>query len=158
MRWLLAALALVGGPLVATAAEDPSETTASATRACLAAVIDGAPVDDMAIDGVRVSRSKDPNACTVQVEVGEPAALRRAALAAVNSRRELFGPAKTQWEPGAFASRETFCNLPGRRALNVIVSTSMPGAARKLSLTVLEARERDVRCDRDQGLQKPSAN
>jgi hypothetical protein len=157
MKRLFVALVVAAVAPAVTRAETPAEITGSAIRACLAAVIDGAPVEDVAIDGVRIQREKDPNACTVHADAGEPAAARQAALAAIGARRETFAPALTKWAPGQFASRETFCNLPGRRALNVLVSTGMPGAARKLSLTVIEARERDRRCDHDEGLQRPAA-
>jgi hypothetical protein len=153
---LLLATAIAMTPLAA-AAETPTELAGSAARACLAAVIDGAPVQDVVIDGIRIERASEPNACSVHADVGEPAAMRQAAMAAISARRELFVPAKTKWDAGAFASREAFCNLPGRRALNVIVSTGMPGAPRKLSLIVLEVQDRDARCDHDKGLQRPLA-
>jgi hypothetical protein len=158
LRILLAgALALAAVSLAApTRAQDPAADAGSAMRACLDAVIDGAPVDSIRAGAVEISREKQPNACTVTVNEGEPAVVREAVLKAVGERRERFSPARTRWDPGQFASRETLCSLPGRRHLNVVISTGMPGRPLKLIATALEAKDRDARCDRDEGLQKPA--
>lgn len=148
---LLSAAAAVTSP----AAAEPAQEAGSAMRACLAAVIDGAPVSSIKGQDVAIERDRKTD-CTVQVTAGEPARIRQLVLAAVTERREGFLPAKTSWDPGRFASRETFCNLPGRRNLNVVMSTALPGAQGvTLLATVIEAKERDSRCDRDEGLQKP---
>jgi hypothetical protein len=75
-------------------------------------------------------------------------------LTAIKRRSELFTAARTRWEPGEFASRETFCNVPGRRALAVFVSSAKPGRQPVLTATVFEVPKRDERCDKDLGLQK----
>lgn len=155
MRLLLAgALALVAASATPAAAE-PAQEAASAMRACLDAVIDGAPVASMKGQDVEVVRETEPNACTVQVNAGEPPMVREAVLKAVSERKERFTPARTKWDAGAFATRETFCNLPSRRHLNVVISTGMPGRPLALIATALEAKERDTRCDRDEGVQRP---
>lgn len=147
---LLALLLLV--PAVARA--EPAQEARSATAACLSAVIDKAPVGDIDGDDVSIRRGQDPVSCTVRVNAGEPVVIREAVLEAMKKRSEVFSPAKTRWEPAGLASRETFCNLPGRRALNVVVNTARPGARPVLTAVVFEADKRDVRCDRDEGLQK----
>jgi hypothetical protein len=123
--------------------------------ACLAAVIDNAPVGDAKGQDVAVHRDKAPNLCAVQVTAGDPEEVRRAVLDAVAARPEQFTPAATAWAPGALSSRETLCNPPGRRALNIVVETAKPGAAPVLTATVVEGRERDERCDVDMGPQQP---
>ncbi|MCR5880913.1 hypothetical protein LRS04_23520 [Phenylobacterium sp. J367] len=157
MRVLLAgALALtVAAPVATPAAADPATDAGSAMRACLDAVIDSAPVDSVKAGAVEIDRQKDPNSCTVLVSDGEPATVRDAVLKAVAERPERFSPARTRWDAGQFATRETWCNLPARRHLNVVVSTGMPGRPLKLIATALEAKDRDTRCDRDEGVQKP---
>jgi hypothetical protein len=152
---LAAALTLAAASVTGPAAAEPAQDAASAMRACLDAVIDGAPVDSVRAGPIEISREKEPNACTVAVGEGEPAVVRDAVLKAVSERRERFSPARTRWDPGQFATRETWCNLPGRRNLNVVISTGMPGRPLKLIATALEAKERDTRCDRDEGVQKP---
>ncbi len=157
MRSLFVAAALaLSVPAIAHA--DPASEAASAVGACISAIADGAPVADQ-IKGefVEIRREKEPETCTVTVTGGQPVAVRTAVLDALGKRKERFSPAKTQWEPGGFASREAFCNLPAGRAFNVIVSTARPGEPLTLTATVLETRERDVRCDRDEGLQAPPA-
>jgi len=152
----LAALALFASLAVAGAAHaDPAYEARSATGACLAAVIDKAPVVDTKGQDVAIHRETTPNLCAVTVSAGEPDEVRQAVLAAVSARPERFGPAKTAWDPGAFASREALCNAPGRRALNVVVETAKPGGSPVLTATIIEGRERDPRCDQDMGLQKP---
>ncbi|WP_374468772.1 hypothetical protein [Phenylobacterium sp.] len=156
MKVLLAgALALAAASLTGPAAAEPAQEAASAMRACLDAVIEGAPVDSIRAGEIEITRERDPNACTVAVSEGEPAVVREAVLKAVADRRERFTPAKTRWDPGQFATRETWCNVAGRRHLNVVISTGMPGRPLKLIATALEAKERDSRCDRDEGVQKP---
>jgi hypothetical protein len=150
MRTLLVALLAIP----AAAHADPAQEARSATAACLAAVIDNAPVDDIDGDDVTIRRGKDPVSCTVRVTAGEPVVVRDAVLTAIKRRSELFQPAKTAWESAGAASRETFCNLPGRRALNVFVVTARPGAQPVLQATVFETPKRDDRCDRDMGVQK----
>lgn len=153
---LLAAAALVALPAAAHA--DPQSEAASAVGACVSAIVDGAPVADQ-IKGefVEIRREKAPETCTVTVRGGEPVAVRASVVDALTKRKERFSPAKTKWEAGAFASREAFCNLPASRAFNVIVSTAKPGEPLVLTATVLETKERDARCDQDQGVQKPAA-
>jgi hypothetical protein len=152
----LAALALFASLAVVGAARaDPPYEARSATGACLAAVIDAAPVVDMKGQDVAIHREKTPNLCAVTVSAGNPDEVRQAVLAAVSQRPERFAPARTAWDPGALASREALCNAPGRRALNVVVETAKPGATPVLTATVVEGRERDPRCDRDMGLQRP---
>lgn len=153
---LLAAAVALAIPAVAQA--DPQSEAGSAVSACISAIADGAPVADQ-IKGefVEIRREREPATCTVSVTAGEPVAVRAGVLDALAKRKERFSPAKTRWDAGAFASREAFCNLPGGRAFNVIVSTAKPGEPLVLTATVLETKERDVRCDRDAGLQTPPA-
>ena len=151
----LIALALLASLAAASAAHaDPAYEAGSAMGACLAAVIDKAPVVDMAQGGVAVHRETQPNLCTVTATAGDPSLVRKAVLDAIAQRPERFTPAKTAWAPGRLASRETFCNAPGRRALNVVVETSKPGAPVVLKATVIEGLTRDQRCDLDMGLQR----
>jgi hypothetical protein len=149
------ALAIAAIAPLAPAAAQPELEAASAMRACLDAVIEKAPVDSLRAGEIEIVREKDVNACTIQVTAGEPAVVREAVLKAVGERKERFSPAKTRWEPGRFATRETYCNLPGRRNLNVVISTGMPGQPLKLIATAMEGKDRDPRCDTDAGLQKP---
>ena len=152
----LALLALFASLAATTAVRaDTVYEARSAMGACLAAVIDKAPVADMKIEDVAIHREAAPNLCAVTVSSGDPGDVRQAVLAAVAARAERFTPARTAWDPGAFASRETLCNAPGRRALNVVVETAKPGASPVLTATVVEGRSRDQRCDQDLGLQKP---
>lgn len=152
-----AALALLLVLPAAAARAEPVQEARSATGACLAAVIDNAPVDDIDGDDVTIRRGKDPVSCTVRVTAGEPVQIQDAVQAAIKRRAELFVPAKTRWEAGDWAFRETFCNLPGRRALAVFVSTNKPGRQPVLTATVFEMAKRDERCDRDAGLQTVAA-
>lgn len=137
----------------AAAHAQPAQEARSATAACLSAVIENAPVQDIDGDFVAIRRGKDPLSCTVRVDAGEPVVIRDAVLGAIKRRAELFQPARTLWEPAGAASRETFCNLPGRRALNVVVVTAKPGALPVLQATIFETSKRDERCDKDMGLQ-----
>lgn len=155
MRTLALALLLA---LPAAAHADPVQEARSATGACLAAVIDGAPVENIDGDDVSIRRGQEPVSCTVRVNAGEPVVVQDAVQAAIKRRVELFVPAKTRWEPGDFAFRETFCNIPGRRALAVFVTTNKPGYQPVLTATVFEVAKRDERCDRDLGLQKVAAS
>lgn len=155
MRTLALAL-LLTIPAVAAHA-DPVQEARSATGACLAAVIDNAPVEDIDGDDVTIRRGKDPVSCTVRVTAGEPVQVQDAVQAAIKRRAELFVPAKTRWEAGDWAFRETFCNIPGRRALAAFVSTNKPGYQPVLTVTVFETAKRDERCDRDLGVQKVAA-
>lgn len=148
---LLAGAALAAGS--AHAQQTPDDVR-SATAACLAAVIDHAPVGDVTEGDIAIRRGKDPVSCTVTVAGGQPVLIHEAMLAAVKKRDELFSPTKTRWEPGEFASREAFCNTSLRRHLNVVVSTGKPGARPVATATVFEAPARDQRCDRDLGVQK----
>ena len=134
---------------------DPVADARSAVGACLAAVIDKAPVGDMRVGAVAIHRETTPNLCAVTVSGGEPADVRHAALSALAERPERFSPAKTAWDAGALASRETLCNAPGRRAFNVVLETGKAGAPTALTATVIEGRARDQRCDLDMGLQRP---
>lgn len=147
---ILAALLLLPA---AAAHADPEQEARSATAACLSAVIDGAPVGDVDGDDVTIRRSLDPVSCTVRVTGGEPVVIREAVQAAIRRRVELFTPARTQWDPEDFASRETFCNLSLRRSLNVFVSVGKPDRQPVAVVTVFESAKRDPRCDRDEGLQ-----
>lgn len=155
MRTLILA-AVLAVPAVAHA--DPVQEARSATGACLSAVIDNAPVEDIDGDDVTIRRGKEPVSCTVRVTAGEPVQIRDAVQAAMKRRPELFSLAKTGWESGEWASRETYCNIPGRRAVAVFVSTSKPGRQPVLTATVFEAAARDQRCDRDLGVQQVAAN
>lgn len=155
MRTLILA-AFLAAPAMAHA--DPVQEARSATAACLSAVIDNAPVEDIDGDDVTIRRGKDPVSCTVRVTAGEPVVIRDAVQVAMKRRAELFSPAKTGWEPGQWASRETWCNIPGRRAVAVFVSTAKPGAQPVLTATVFEDKTRDPRCDRDLGVQQVAAN
>jgi hypothetical protein len=149
----LAILGVLASLAVAPAAlADPVYESHSAVGACLAAVIDKAPVIDG--KGQDVSLEASPNLCAVTVTGGDPSEVRRSVLDAIAARPEGFRPAKTAWAAGdALASRETLCNAPGRRALNVVVETARPGASPVLVATVVEGRTRDQRCDLDMGLQ-----
>jgi len=156
MRTLALALLLI---LPAAAAQaDPAQEARSATAACLSAVIDNAPVEDIDGDDVTIRRGKEPVSCTVRVTGGEPVVIRDAVLTAIKRRPELLIPARTKWEAAGQASRETFCNVPGRRALAVFVSTAKPGSQPVLTATVFEVAKRDERCDRDLGLQTAAAS
>jgi hypothetical protein len=155
MRALVLAVLAIAPATAARA--DPAQEARSATAACLSAVIDGAPVEDIDGDFVVIRRGKDPVSCTVRADVGEPVVIRDAMLTAITARHEMFRPAKTQWAPGDDASRETFCNLPGRRAIAVVVHTAKPGHAPVAAATVFETSQRDERCDRDLGLQTAEA-
>lgn len=155
MRVLILA-ALILAPAAAAHA-DPKQEARSATAACLSAVIDGAPVGDANGEFVVIRRGKDPDSCTVRADAGEPVVVRDAMLTAIKARHELFTPARTKWDPGDDASLETFCNLPGRRALAVVVDTAKPGHAPVAIATVFETEARDARCDKDLGLQTAEA-
>lgn len=156
MRTLILA-ALVAAPAAAAHA-DPVQEARSATAACLAAIIDAAPVEDIDGDDVSIRRGQEPVSCTVRVTAGEPVLIKDAVQVAMKRRAEIFAPARSAWEPGEWASRETWCNIPGRRALAVFVSTSKPGRQPVLTATVFEAKTRDERCDRDLGVQQVAAN
>lgn len=156
MRKVLLAAPLLFLPALARA--DPAQEARSATGACLAAIIDNAPVEDIDGDDVVIRRGKDPVSCTVRVSAGQPVVIRDAVLNAVKRRAELFTPARTAWAGGEVASRETFCNIPGRRALAVFVSTARPGQSPVLTATVFETAKRDERCDRDLGVQTVAAH
>lgn len=151
------ALALLLAVPAAAARAEPAPEARSATSACLSAIIDHAPVDDVDGDDVVIRRGKDPVSCTVRVDAGEPVVVRDAVGAAIKARPELFQPARTKWAAGDAAARETFCNLPGRRAVAVVVTTSKPGRLPVLTATVFEADKRDPRCDQDLGLQTAEA-
>ena len=149
-------LAFVVGLASASGARaDAAYEARTAVGACLAAVIDNAPVVDGKGQDVALRRETSPNLCAVTVTAGKPADVRRAILQAVEARPERFSPAKTTWAPGALASREAFCNAPGRRALNVVVETAKPGASPVATATVIEGRTRDQRCDLNFGEQAP---
>ena len=156
MRTLALALVLTI-PAVAAHA-DPVQEARSATAACLSAVIDNAPVEDIDGDDVTIRRRKDPVSCTVQVTAGEPVQIQDAVQVAIKRRVELLVPAKTRWAAGDWAFRETYCNRPGRRALAVVVNTNKPGRQPVLTATVLETPKRDERCDRDLGVQQVVVN
>lgn len=151
------ALALVLTLPAAAALADPAQEARSATAACLSAVIDNAPVDDIDGTDVVIRRGKAPVSCTVRVTGGEPVVIQDAVQTAIKRRTELFTPARTKWEAGDWAARETWCNIPGRRALAVFVSTSKPGGQPVLTATVFEVDKRDERCDRDLGVQTVAA-
>ncbi|MBL8555250.1 MAG: hypothetical protein JNL41_13290 [Phenylobacterium sp.] len=155
MRALLLVPVLLALPVCAHA--EPAQEARSATAACLSAIIDNAPVEDIDGDDVTIRRGKDPVSCTVRVTAGEPVLIRDAVMVALKRRAEIFSPAKTRWEPGRWASRETFCNLPGRRAVAAFLSTSKPGLQPVATVTVFETKERDQRCDRDAGVQTVAA-
>lgn len=155
MRTLVLA-ALLTLPAAAAHA-DPAQEARSATAACLSAVIDNAPVDDIDGTDVVIRRGKAPVSCTVRVTGGAPVVIQDAVLTAIKRRPELFTPARTKWEAGEWAARETWCNIPGRRALAVFVTTGKPGGQPVLTATVFEVAKRDERCDRDLGLQTVAA-
>lgn len=152
------ALALLIALPAAAAHADPVQEARSATAACLAAIIDDAPVEDIDGDDVTIRRGQEPASCTVRVTAGEPVLIKDAIQVAMKRRAEIFAPARTAWEAGEWASRETWCNIPGRRALAVFVSTSKPGRQPVLTATVFEAKARDQRCDRDLGVQQVAVN
>ena len=145
-----AALSVASG-----ARADPAYEARTATAACLAAVIDKAPVVSTKGQDVAIRRENAPNLCAVTVSSGDPDEVRQAVLHAVEARPERFAPARTAWAPGAWASREAFCNAPGRRALNVVVETAKAGTSPVVNATVIEGRSRDTRCDVDMGRQEP---
>jgi hypothetical protein len=151
----LAAAALTTAPAIAQ--ETPADEARSATGACLAAVIDKAPVADIDGDNVVIRRGQDPVSCTVLVSAGEPVVVRDAVLRAITRRSEAFSLARSKWAPAEFASRETFCAIPSRRNVMAIVSTGKPGAPVVLTATVFEAEKRDARCDQDLGVQTVAA-
>jgi hypothetical protein len=149
-------LAFLASLAVAQAARaDPPYEARTATAACLAAVIDKAPVTDAKGVDVAIHREAEPNLCVVTVSAGDAKEVRKAVLGVVAERPEGFVPARTLWDPGALAARDTLCNRPGRRALNVVVETAKAGGAPVLTATVVEVRTRDQRCDLDMGLQRP---
>lgn len=149
-------VALIAGVTIVSAAQaDPAYEARTAMAACLAAVIDKAPVVDAKGQDVSIRRETAPSLCAVTVTAGEPSEVRQAVMQAVSARPERFAPAKTAWAPGALASREALCNAPGRRALNVVLETAKPGATPVLTATVVEGRARDQRCDLDMGEQAP---
>jgi hypothetical protein len=152
---LLLPLLLAGLAAASAAHADPAYEARSAMGACLAAVIDNAPVVDAKGQDVAIHREKSPNLCAVQVTAGDPGEVRKSVLDAVAARSERFTPARTAWDPGQLASRETLCNAPGRRAFNVVLETAKPGAATALRASVVETRSRDERCDVDMGTQNP---
>lgn len=152
MRNSLILVAVLFAPAAAAAA-DPIQEARSATGACLSAILEGAPVGDIDGSDVSIRRGQDPVSCTVRVTAGEPVVIKDVVQSAIKRRSEIFAPARTAWEPGDWASRETWCNLPGRRAVSVFVSTAKPGRQPVLTATVFEAAERDDRCDRDLGVQ-----
>lgn len=156
MRVLPFAALLLLAPAAAHA--DPVQEARSATGACLAAILDDAPVSDIDGDDVQIRRGQDPVSCTVRVSAGEPVLIKDAVQQAMKRRLEIFAPARTAWEPGDWASRETWCNLPGRRAVAVFVTTAKPGRQPVLTATVFESKARDQRCDRDLGVQRVAAN
>lgn len=152
----LIVLGLLASLAVASAARaDPVYEAGAAVGACLAAVIDGAPVADAANEDAAIHRETKPNLCIVQVVNGDPAEVRQAVLEEIAKRPEGFKPAKSAWEAGEFASREALCNAPGRRAFSVLVETGKPNAVVTLMATVVEGDKRDRRCDVDMGLQHP---
>ncbi len=154
MRLLV--LSLLASLAAAPAARaDPAYEARTATEACLAAVIDKAPVVDAKGQDAAIHRDTVPNLCAVTVTAGDPNEVLQAVMGAVLQRPEGFTPARTAWDPGPLASRETFCNRPGRRAINVVVETARPGAPTVLTATVIEGARRDQRCDLDMGLQRP---
>jgi hypothetical protein len=65
---LLAPAAVAAVPSLAWA--DPVQEARSATSACLSAIIDAAPVEDIDGDDVSIRRGKDPVSCTVRVTAG----------------------------------------------------------------------------------------
>jgi len=154
------AAALIVPALIALAAAvpahaEPALEARSAMRACLEALIDGAPVGNVKGLDVEVRRENEPDACTVQVTAGSPSDVRAAVLEAIMERPEGFAPAKTSWDPGSYGTRETFCNAPGGIPVNVVVSTARPHAPGLILLaTALRAAQRDARCDLDAGLQR----
>lgn len=150
------ALVLLLSLPAAGAYASPAQEARSATAACLSAVIDGAPVEDVDGQDVVIRRGAEPVSCTVRVSAGQPVVIREEVLGAIKRRGELFTPARTAWAAGDFASRETFCNMPGRRALAVVVTTAKPERQPVLTATVFETDKRDERCDRDLGVQTVS--
>ena len=156
MRALPLALLLILPAAIAHA--DPVQEARSATAACLSAVIDGAPVETIQGDDVAIYRKPGELNCTVSVWAGEPVVIRDAVLTAIKRRSEAFNPARTAWDPGLFASREVYCNLPSRRAIVALVDTHKPGRGDVVTVTVAEVGKRDDRCDRDMGLQKATAS
>ena len=151
----LGLIAVLAAGAASAAQADPAYEAGSAAGACLAAVIDKAPVVDAKGQDVAIHRETSPNLCVVKVDAGVPAEVRAAVLAAVAERPERFAPARTAWAAGPLASREALCNAPGRRAFNVVIDTAKPGAVPVLTATVLEGRSRDRRCDADLGPQNP---
>ena len=152
---VLVAFGAVGLAASTEARADPAYEARTAVGACLAAVIDKAPVSDGKGQDVTLHRETSPNMCVVTVTGGDPAEVRQAVMTAVSARPERFAPAKTAWSPASWASREALCNAPGRRALNVVVETGRPGATPVLSASVIEGGARDRRCDLDLGEQGP---
>jgi hypothetical protein len=142
-------------PLLASGARaDPVYDAQTAAEACLAAVIDGAPVGDATVEAVSIHRETNPNLCKVTVTAGTPADVRGAVLDAMIERSEGFVPAATAWDPGSLASRETYCNPLGKRSFAMVIETAKPGGSPVLVATVIEGHERDQRCDIDMGLQR----
>jgi hypothetical protein len=154
MRPWLALTALLALAAPPSARADMSYETRTAVEACLAAVIDAAPVVDAKGQDVAIHRDRNPNLCAVTASAGSPSEVHDAVMAAIATRPEGFAPAKTAWDPGVLARRETLCNPPGRRALAVVIETARPGGSPVLVATVVESRKRDPRCDSDMGLQR----
>ncbi len=91
----------------------------------------------------------------MRIDAGDPTAIREVVVKVISGRKERFAQAKSTWEPAGFVSRETYCNGPGLRALNVLANTVRPAEPLVLVATVFELPERDSRCDSDEGLQQP---
>lgn len=136
---------------------DPVQEARSATAACLSAVMDGAPVETVKGEDVAIYRKAGDPVCTVSVWAGAPVVIRDAVLSAIKRRDEAFAPARTAWDPGLFASREVFCNLPSHLAVMAVVDTHKPGGGDVVTVIVADVGKRDDRCDRDLGLQKATA-
>lgn len=153
---VLALTALLILPAAAAYA-DPVEEARSATAACLSAILNGAPVETIQGEDVAIYRKPGERTCTVSVWAGEPVVIRDAVLSAIKRRAEAFSAARTAWDPGQFASREVFCNLPSRQAVIALVDTHKPGGGDVVTVAIADIGKRDDRCDRDMGLQKASA-
>jgi hypothetical protein len=153
----LATLLMLPAAAATKAWAEPAQEARSATAACLSAIIDGAPVETVQGDDVAIYRKPGEAVCTVSVWAGEPVVIRDAVLTAIKHREEAFNPARTAWDPGLFASREVYCNLPARRAIIALVDTHKPGRGDVVTVTVADIGKRDNRCDRDLGLQKATA-
>ncbi len=156
MRLLLAFLTSVAwahGPS-AYARLNPEADAVHALNICLSAVEQKQQPAVTAFGSTVLRGQPDGKACTFAVKTGDASTLRNAVVSAIMVPPRSFAPAKTDWDPGAFLSRQTLCGGAEAANLSVLVSAGAKMAGQpQLIATVLESTKRDSRCDQDLGLQ-----